>query len=222
MNHQQLIAACQKDWDHYIKHDFVRQLGDGSLAEDSFKHYLQQDYLYLIHYSRAFGLAIFKSNSPQQMRASLPALTALVEHELSLHIEYCKDWGLSEDDLLALPEGAATVAYTRYVLDAGMQGDLADLYAAVVPCALGYAEIGQWLSDQGEEALKDNPYRSWIEMYAGEEYQQAAYEITEFFDHLIAEVPENSKRAKQLQRHFTTATRMEISFWQQGLDKTLI
>lgn len=221
MNHQQLIAACQQDWDNYIQHDFVRQLGQGTLEKDAFQHYLQQDYLYLIHYSRAFGLAIFKSKNPEQMRANLPALSALVEHELSLHIEYCRDWGLSEDDLLALPEGVATVAYTRYLLDAGMQGDLADLYAALVPCALGYAHVGQWLSDPANSMQDNNPYQSWIDMYAGEEYQEAATAITAFFDELIKDIPADSERGQTLQNYFTTATRMEIGFWQQGLSKTL-
>lgn len=221
MNHQQLIAACQPDWDRYIQHDFVRQLGQGSLEKENFRHYLQQDYLYLIHYSRAFGLAIFKSKTPEQMRASLPALTALVDHELSLHIEYCRDWGLTEKDLLALPEGVATVAYTRYLLDAGMQGDLADLYAALVPCALGYAHVGQWLSDPVNAVQDNNPYQSWIEMYAGEEYQEAAYAITAFFDELIKDIAVDSERGQQLQTYFTTATRMEIGFWQQGLNKSL-
>ena len=221
MNHRDLIVGCQQDWDDYIKHDFVRQLGKGTLPEASFRHYLQQDYLYLIHYTRAFGLAIFKSNSPEQMREVMPSLSALVDHELSMHIEYCKGWGLSQDDLLALPEGVATVAYTRYLIDAGMQGDLLDLYAALVPCALGYAEVGQFLT-QSEDTLKENnPYQSWIDMYAGEEYQEAAYATVEAFDRLLADVPADSERAKRLQSHFTTASRMESAFWQQGLDVSL-
>ena len=221
MNHRDLIVGCQQDWDDYIKHDFVRQLGKGTLPEASFRHYLQQDYLYLIHYTRAFGLAIFKSNSPEQMREVMPSLSALVDHELSMHIEYCKGWGLSQDDLLALPEGVATVAYTRYLIDAGMQGDLLDLYAALVPCALGYAEVGQFLT-QSEDTLKENnPYQSWIDMYAGEEYQEAAYATVEAFDRLLAEIPVESERAKRLQNHFAIASRMESAFWQQGLDVSL-
>ncbi|RDE25028.1 thiaminase II [Motiliproteus coralliicola] len=221
MNHRDLIAGCQQDWDHYIQHNFVKQLGQGTLDKASFQHYLQQDYLYLIHYARAFGLAVFKSANPAQMRASMPSLSALVEHELTLHIDYCKDWGLSEEDLVALPEGVATVAYTRYLIDAGLQGDLTDLYAALIPCALGYAEVGQYLTQPGNAVQAGNPYANWIDMYAGEEYQQAAYASVEFFDQLLAEIPADSERARQLQGHFTTATRMEIAFWQQGLDRSL-
>jgi len=218
MNHQQLIAGCQAQWDNYVQHPFVQQLGLGSLEKASFQHYLQQDYLYLIHYSRAFALAVFKSENPAQMRASMPSLSALVEHEISLHIDYCKSWGLDEDAILALPEGVATIAYTRYLIDAGTQGSLADLYAALVPCALGYAHVGQWLSEPGNANTDNNPYQNWIAMYAGDEYQQAAQSTTAFFDELIADIDINSARGQRIQQHFTTATRMEIAFWQQGLD----
>lgn len=218
MKHTDLIAGCQQDWDLYVKHPFVRQLGQGELDKASFQHYLKQDYLYLIHYARAFALAVFKSDGPAQMRASMPSLSALVEHEISLHIDYCREWGLEEKDILEIPEGVATVAYTRYLIDAGLQGDLADLYAALVPCALGYAHVGQYLTESGNSVIDGNPYANWIDMYAGAEYQEAAYATTAFFDELIADIPADSTRAKQLQKHFTTATRMEIAFWQQGLD----
>ena len=57
---KQLIQQSQPDWQHYIEHDFVKQLATGSLPADCFRHYLKQDYIYLFHYSRAFALAIFK------------------------------------------------------------------------------------------------------------------------------------------------------------------
>lgn len=218
MNHQQLIEGCQQEWDHYVQHPFVQQLGQGTLAKASFQHYLQQDYLYLIHYARAFALAVFKSEDPQQMRASMPSLTALVQDEIALHIEYCQSWGLDEQAILAIPESVATVAYTRYLIDAGLQGDLTDLYAALVPCALGYAHVGQWLTSDANSQMKDNPYANWINVYAGEEYRNSALATTEFFDTLIKDIDINSARGQRIQQHFSTATRMEIAFWQQGLD----
>ncbi|MFT5709000.1 MAG: thiaminase/transcriptional activator TenA [Oceanospirillaceae bacterium] len=219
MNHQQLVAGCQVHWDNYVQHPFVQQLGQGTLAKASFQHYLQQDYLYLIHYARAFALAVFKSETPAQMRASMPSLTALAQDEIALHIQFCKSWGLEEEDVLAIPEGVATIAYTRYLIDAGVQGDLTDLYAALVPCALGYAHVGQWLMD-GNCQLENNPYADWINAYAGEGFQESAMATTAFFDELIKDIDIDSKRGQRLQQHFTIATRMEIAFWQQGLDQS--
>ncbi len=48
------------DWLAYVDHEFVRGLADGSLPEPSFRHYLVQDYLFLIHFARAYALAAYK------------------------------------------------------------------------------------------------------------------------------------------------------------------
>ena len=48
-----LTSACAEEWRDYLEHDFVRQLGEGRLPEESFRHYLQQDYLFLIHFARS-------------------------------------------------------------------------------------------------------------------------------------------------------------------------
>src|SRR5690554_2682144 len=114
-----LTQACQDDWRAYIEHDFVRQLGDGTLEQDAFRHYLKQDYLFLIHFGRAYALAVYKSRTLTDMRQAHDGLKAIIDLELGLHINYCREWGISEAELAALPEARATMAYTRYVLDTG-------------------------------------------------------------------------------------------------------
>ena len=52
-----LRAACTADWEAYTGHAFVRQLAAGTLPEKCFRQYLIQDYLFLIHFARAWALA---------------------------------------------------------------------------------------------------------------------------------------------------------------------
>ena len=137
MNHQDLITACRQDWDAYTKHAFVQQLAKGTLAQPCFLHYLKQDFLFLKQYARAYALAIYKARTLADMRKALPCVEALLDVEIGHHVSYCADWGLTESDLEAEDEDFGTVAYTRYVLDAGMQGDIVDLYAALAPCSIG-------------------------------------------------------------------------------------
>jgi hydroxymethylpyrimidine/phosphomethylpyrimidine kinase len=49
---------------------------------------------------------------------------------------------------------------------------------ALVACLLGYGEVGLWLMREAKQPhnwvrIQDNPYRKWIEDYAGESYQAA-------------------------------------------------
>ena len=59
-----------------------------------------------------------------------------------------------------------------------MLGDVAKLMMALMACLLGYGEVGLWLKKQSRTAnswvvIEGNPYRHWMEVYAGEEYQLA-------------------------------------------------
>ncbi|MXC93638.1 thiaminase II, partial [Escherichia coli] len=89
---------------------------------------------------------------------------------------YCKKWNLTETDLEAEDEDFGTVAYTRYVLDAGMTGNLVDLYVALAPCSIGYAEIGRSLIQDKNTKREGNEFISWIDLYSGQEFQQSVIE----------------------------------------------
>lgn len=210
-----LRDACAVEWQAYTGHAFVRGLGDGSLPEAAFRHYLGQDYLFLMQFARAYGLAVYKADALDDMRAASASLAAILDVEMELHVKFCAGWGLGEADMAALPEDSATMAYTRYVLEAGMAGDLLDLHAALAPCVVGYVEIGAALA--AGDAPKDNPYAEWIAMYAGDEYQQVAREEVETLERL-GERRGGEARFDALARTFGAATRLEIDFWQMGLD----
>ncbi|MGQ4877689.1 thiaminase II [Billgrantia sp. LNSP4103-1] len=212
-----LTRACQADWRDYVEHDFVRHLGAGTLAESAFRHYLQQDYLFLIHFARAYALAAYKSRTLADLRQAYDGLKAIVDVELDLHVGYCQEWGISEVELAALPEARATMAYTRYVLDTGNRGDLLDLHVALAPCLVGYGEIANWLNAQAFTVRGSaNPYDAWIAMYESEEFQNAMDAELAWLDARLADV--TPARFGELVEVFRDATRLEIDFWQMGLD----
>ena len=212
-----LREDCTAEWAAYTGHAFVRGLADGSLPEAAFRHYLGQDYLFLIHFARAYGLAVYKADRLDDMRAASASLSAILDVEMALHVKFCSDWGLTEADMAALPEDSATLAYTRFVLEAGLAGDLLDLHIALAPCILGYAEIGSALRRDRKTVLDTNPYRDWIEMYAGEDYQDIAREEVETIERLAGRRG-GEARFEALARTFRAATRLEIDFWQMGLN----
>ncbi|NKC11760.1 MAG: thiaminase II [Gammaproteobacteria bacterium] len=212
-----LKASCRDDWDTYVRHPFVRQLGDGTLPEACFQHYLKQDYLFLIHFARAYALAVYKSSTLADMRHAKDTLSALLDTELRLHVDYCAEWGIDEAALEALPEATANMAYTRYVLEVGQAGDALDLHVALAPCVIGYAQVAEWLMGSPATLLNGNPYKPWIDMYASDEYQEAAAGAAAQLDDLAARLA-GPRRLERLQRIFDDATRLEIGFWQMGLD----
>lgn len=212
-----LKKSCPAEWRAYIEHHFVRELGEASLAPEAFQHYLKQDYLFLIQFARAFALAAYKSPTLSDLRQAKDGLQAIVDTELDLHIGYCNEWGISEQELADLPEARATLAYTRYVLDTGNRGDLLDLHVALSPCMVGYGEIANWLNHHTDTIRgKANPYDAWIAMYEGDEFQDAMQAEIRWLNERLADV--SPARFEQLTRIFRDATRLEIDFWDMGLN----
>ena len=210
--------AAGERWHAYTRHAFVQGLGDGSLPRSAFLRYLVQDYIFLIHFSRAWALAVTKCETVGEMRMCAATVHALINEEIQLHIETCAAEGLSEQALFAAQEAPANLAYTRYVLDRGHAGDLLDLLVALAPCVMGYGEIGARLGVQSAKT----PYRGWIETYASEGYQQLCTDVGALIDTVVARRlgidPLKNPRWKGLCKSFTTATALEVDFWQMGFD----
>ncbi len=211
-------AGAGQVWDDYARHAFVEGLRDGTLPRKAFLHYLVQDYVFLVHFSRAWSLAVVKSETIDEMKVCAGTVDALVNHEMALHVKICAEAGISEDQLFTASEDVENLAYTRYVMDAGLQGDFLDMMAALAPCVMGYGEIGLRLADS---KAADTPYADWIATYAGDDYQGVCKAVGEMIDQAVARRVGDlaaSPRAAALQTRFTKATALEVGFWQMGLN----
>jgi thiaminase/transcriptional activator TenA len=186
----------------------VQRIGDATLPEKCFRHYLEQDYLFLVHFSRAWALAVYKAETLSHMRAAATTLGNILSREMALHVEYCTGWGLTEKAMAAVPEAKANMAYTRYVLD---------LHVALAPCVIGYVEIGSRLVEAPTTKREGSPYRDWIEMYAGDDYQAVADESVRHLEELAASRLAPG-RFEGLVQTFRQAVLLEIGFWDMGLN----
>lgn len=211
-----LWRAQAPEWHVYTQHAFVEGLRTGTLPRDNFLHYLKQDYIFLIHFARAWALAAAKAETLAEIQAAAATVKSLAHHEMPLHVQICASAGIDAAALQATEEAPANLAYTRDVLEAGYSGDFLDLMAALTPCVLGYGEIGARLRGSG------GSYCDCVNTYAGEGYQELCRDVGELIDNALiywlgsdwVSLP----RARQLSRRFATATRLEVGFWQMELD----
>ncbi|KXS11218.1 hypothetical protein M427DRAFT_126875 [Gonapodya prolifera JEL478] len=233
-----LISTCPDVWELFtLTHPFVRGIGDGTLDPEKFRFFIQQDYLFLTHYARCWSLVAFKERSAESIeKASMMAQAMAAEQKL--HIQFCEEWRVTRAELESTREATANVAYTRYVCEKGISGDLLDLRTALLPCVLGYAVIGTFLLQETRIASekgkgKVNPYAKWIETYGGEEYQSVAQEARDAVDQLfpillpgvslaafgsglLDTLPE---RLRELCEVFRQATALEVGFWNMSWER---
>ena len=213
-----LKSNILEEWNLYTQHKFVQKISDGSLDKKLYLKYLKQDYVFLIHFSRAWALLVAKSKSVNEMRIASATLNALVNEEIQLHIKTCKDEGITEEQLFKTEEELNNLAYTRFVLEAGYSGDFLDLLVALSPCVFGYGEIGLYLKSISKS---DNPYISWIDTYNSTEYQEVCMNIGSLLDEAtqdrLGKDFANNVLWPKLEKTFLIATKLEIDFWEMSL-----
>ncbi|KAM0480331.1 hypothetical protein ACHAPX_004162 [Trichoderma viride] len=203
--------AVRSVWDEFVNHPFVMALGNGTLPVDSFKGYIVQDYLYLIHFSRANALAAYKAKSIGDISRSNEIVSHIL-HEMKLHINYCNSFGISESEIQATQELQACTAYTRYVLDIGQSEDWLALQMALAPCLLGYGAVAKMLHAHADTVRDGNTYWAWIENYNADDYVEAVRLGSELIEKSIR--LQSPSRIEELIKIFVHATKMEIGFWE--------
>ena len=209
-----LLRENHKDnWLLYTKHEFINKLSNDTLKEEKFLNYLIQDYLFLIQFSKAWSLAILKSDNLEEMKIAASTVNDLINFEMELHITLCANYGISISDLENADEENANIAYTRYVLELGYSGDFLDLLSALAPCVLGYGEIGLNCQNSNPKTLM---YKKWIETYSSIEYQNVCENVSGLIDKAfllrLGTNFENTYKWKKVNQIFKKATLLEVDF----------
>jgi thiaminase/transcriptional activator TenA len=222
MSYGKMFSILKEDnlsnWNSYIKHDFVIKLTSNSLNKKIFLNYLIQDYLFLIQFSKAWSLAIVKSDTLYEMKVAANTVNGLINFEMDLHIDLCGSYGISKIDLENANEENENIAYTRYVLEAGYSGDLLDLLAALIPCVLGYGEIGL---NNAKVIPEDFMYHKWLKTYSSKEYQKICDEVANMFDNaILLRLDKNYKDSykwNNIKKIFRKAVLLEVDFWNMAM-----
>lgn len=113
---ERLLAAAKDIWAAYNEHPFVLGIQDGTLAQEKFKYYIIQDYLYLEEYAKVFAIGIAKAKSLDTMRLFSRQVNFLTEGEMDIHRGYMGAFTVSQEELAATPRALDNLSYTSYML----------------------------------------------------------------------------------------------------------
>ena len=156
-----LWAAGGETWHQILDLPFVRALGDGTLDEDLFAFYLDQDALYLRDYSRALATLSARADTAEAQVHWAAGAHEAIAAESQLH----EGW-LANRARLGGPS-PITMGYTNFLRAFTAGEDYVVGAAAILPCYWLYEEVGAVLSSQNRE---DHPYAEWLSLYGGEEF----------------------------------------------------
>ncbi|WP_214888690.1 thiaminase II [Exiguobacterium sp. s142] len=190
-------------------HPFVRALGDGTLDEAKFRHYVMQDSYYLNQFSKVQAKGATLAPTMELASRFLTHALHTIEAEHELHREFFTMLEVSDMEWATFEPAPTAYAYTLHMQQAGPT--LGDVLAAILPCYWVYYEIGERLKD----AEPDHPiYSVWIATYGSEWFRELVEEQIERLDELAGQAMESERiRYQQL---FLKSCYYELAFWEMA------
>ena len=215
-----LRLQSTKIWESIESHPFVQGIGNATLPIDNFRYYMCQDYIFLIGFSRVISLACSKANTLDEMKWFANLNNETLNVEMNLHVSFCKDFGISKDDLESTQPSHATRSYLNHLLSTAYSGDSIDSAIAILPCSWGYSEIGKTLSKYSPQQNQfTHLYQRWIQMYSSEEFEQLALWLKNFIDKNSENF--DQKRKKILSENFLSSCHYEYQFWESAFNMSV-
>ena len=196
-----------------VDHPFVKGLGDGSLPLDKFQYYLKQDYIFLFYYCKVLALASSKSNTENIMSKWVSLLDETLNSEMNLHRNFCKDFGISEEELENTNAVSSTRDYTNFLLKNAENNSIDSIAISLLPCQWGYSEIGKGLFKKSS-LNPDTFHYKWIESYNSQEYQ----EVTDWLITFVNSIGKNIDKdnVEIFSELFKRGIEFEIDFWESA------
>lgn len=194
-----LAQAC-------LDHPFVRGLGDGTLPQGAFKHYVAQDAFFLRAFSKAYALALAKCDDAAASTQLYRFLGGAFE-ELELHAAYARELAIDLTNVQPLP---AAAAYTDFLQATAWRAPVGETLAAMAPCMRLYAFLGTQLA---ERPVPDNPYQAWIDTYSAADFGDLADGV----DTLLARLATGTVAERGAYRY---AMQCELDFFSAPLELT--
>jgi len=214
-----LKAKAGKVWEDGYNHPFVQGLGTGKLDKEKFKFYLLQDYLYLLQYAKVFAVATVKSDTEELMTRFSTMQYFILANEMDVHRKYLADFGVTQEEVLSVKPSLYNRTYTANMLSYGQTGGLAEVLAAVFPCAWTYTDYAQRLKKQYADNLEGNFYKTWIENYAGEEFGKSFEWFYDALDGLVANMSDGQR--KKIEGIFVSSVEFEYLFWDMSYKRQM-
>lgn len=196
-------------WNACADTPFIRELKKGTLPLEKFKRYMIQDSIYLKHYARVYGKAMYHSTSLKDIQLYYSVLRFVTDTESAVRLSYLKQFGLTDDDIEGLTPLPENQEYIDYMLEIAETGSVSEMLMAVLPCMLSYSYIFRKIAAKPD--TEKSRYWDFIQDYAAECYADDCTLWSAFADEKCASLA--GQEQERLAGIFEKASLLELDFW---------
>jgi thiaminase/transcriptional activator TenA len=201
-----------KYWEQSLEHPFVKGIMDGSLSMERFKYYLIQDAHYLRFFNGMF-LAAAELTENDDDRVALVSFA----HSLKLGEEDVREFvldelGITPEEIDNTPISPNAYHYITHMELQVATGDVARIYASLLPCTWLYLDVFTTLSSF---SIDVPIFEKFVSAYQADEYEK----VLEWQKSLTEKAALASQTPpEELEEIFKISSYEEVCFWQMAWD----
>lgn len=196
-------------WNQCANTPFVREMQMGTLPFDYFKEYMIQDGIYLKHYARVYGKAIYHATTLRDIQLYYSMLNFVTDTESTVRLGYLAQFGMTDDDIELIAPLPENQRYIDFLLEIAERGNECEMIMALLPCMVSYSYVFRKLANKPES--KKSRYWDFIRDYADDFYADSCKEWCDFADRKCGTL--NDIEQKELSGIFEKASQLELDFW---------
>jgi thiaminase/transcriptional activator TenA len=202
---EQAWASIQPVYDAITGMPFIVEMTEGTLPLEKFRFYMQQDSCYLEHFARALAMISARTSAIDEVLTFIRFAENAIVVENALHESYFRDFGISGR---VKPEPACH-HYIHFLKSTSALDAAETAMAAVLPCFWIYKKVGDHI--YATQNNINNPFKKWIDTYAGEEFGEAVKQVISLCDKAAASTTEAGRSS--MTDAFIYASKLEFDFW---------
>lgn len=212
---QEVLEKNIPIWDRCAATPFVQELQKGTLPPEKFKNYIIQDSIYLKHYARIYGKAIYHSTALKDIQLYYSILNFVTDTESAVRLSYLGRFGISDEDIEQVQPWPENLNYINFLLKTAEEGDACGILMTVLPCMLSYSYVFRKIAVQ--PGTEHSGYLDFIQDYAEEKYYESGLHWIDFAAEKCDALPVRKQAA--LSRIFEKASLLELAFWEMAYRK---
>lgn len=204
------MSSSRRIFKAMITTPFVVELMNGTLRYHKFRHYLEQDEIYLGQFRKALGILADRVEDPKVKEILLYLENSTLESEKDLHRFYLGD----APDMEHVIQSQSCKDYSAHLLRHAGKSPLHISLSALLPCFLMYNEVGKYIFEHSN--YQSNKYIEWINTYSSEGFTEDVAKYMDVCD-LVAE-RQNCWERMKMRKIFRSSARLDLLFWEDAYD----
>ncbi len=208
---ERLLQASKTVWQQYHTHPFVLGIQYGTLCQEKFRHYILQDYWYLVDYAKTFALGVAKAKSLETTQLFSGYIYALTNSEMDIHRGYMGRLSITQKELDTTAPTLENLSYTSFMLRCGYEGGEAEILTAIMACAYSYEVIAKHMVEANPICVEHPFYGDWVKGYASDRYAQENQTLMSMLNRLT--VHYDQAQLAHLEHIFVSCSQYELAFW---------